>query len=70
MCYAKLRGAIREKFGTQVAFARALSMNPATISHKLTGKTEWTRTEIEQACVLLGVPLSEAHLYFFKHKID
>ena len=65
MSYAKLRGRIREKFGTQDAFARVLDMDPSTLSGKLTGKTEWTRAEIEKACVLLEIPLAEAHLYFF-----
>lgn len=65
MSYAKLRGRIREKFGTQDAFAKAMEMHPASMSSKLTGKTEWTRAEIEKACVLLEIPLAEAHLYFF-----
>lgn len=65
MSYPKLRGRIREKFGTQDAFAKALGMDPSSLSSKLNGKTEWTRTEIEKACVLLEIPLDEAHLYFF-----
>lgn len=65
MSYAKLRGLIREKFHTQEAFAKAMGMNPASLSSKLTGKTEWTRVEIEKACILLDIPLAEAHLYFF-----
>lgn len=65
MSYAALRGKIREKFGTQEAFAVAMGMNPATLSAKLTGKTEWTRAEIEKACNLLGIALEDAHLYFF-----
>lgn len=65
MSYAKLRGIIREKFCTQEAFAKAMGMNPTSLSSKLTGKTEWTRAEIEKACILLEIPLSEAHLYFF-----
>ena len=65
MSYAKLRGRIREKFGTQEAFANEMGMNPASLSSKLNGKTEWTRQEIEKACVLLEIPLTEAHLYFF-----
>lgn len=65
MSYAKLRGRIREKFGTEKAFAAAMGMNPASLSSKLNLKTEWTRQEIEKACVLLEIPLAEAHLYFF-----
>ena len=65
MSYAKLRGSIREKFGTEKAFAVEMGMNPASMSSKLNGKTEWTRQEIEKACTLLEIPLAEAHLYFF-----
>lgn len=65
MSYPKLRGIIREKFGTQEAFAKALVMSETTLSAKLTGKTDWTRQEIEDACGLLGIPIAEAHAYFF-----
>ena len=63
--YAKLRGRIREKFGTQSEFAEAMNMNRSTLSLKLSGKSDWTALEIEQACSLLEVPLAEAHAYFF-----
>lgn len=65
MSYSKLRGRIREKFGTQSAFSIAMGMSESTLSGKLTGKTDWTRPEIEKACELLGIPLSEAYTYFF-----
>ena len=65
MSYPKLRGAIREKFGTQEAFAKALAMSETTLSSRLTGKTEWTRQEIEDTCRLLNIPIAEAHAYFF-----
>lgn len=65
MSYSKLRGAIREKYGTQAAFAQAMLTSETTLSSKLTGKTEWRRPEIEKACHLLDIPMSDAHLYFF-----
>ena len=40
MSYPKLRGAIREKFGTQEAFARALGVHPSTLVQKLAGKVD------------------------------
>lgn len=55
MRFARLRGAIREKFGTQAAFAKAMNMHTSTLSSKLRGKTDWTRQEMEDACKLLGV---------------
>lgn len=65
MSYAKLRGRIREKFGTNAAFAKAMGKSETTISAKLTKKTDWTREEMELACDLLDVPIAEAHLYFY-----
>lgn len=65
MSYSKLRGAIREKFGTQAAFATAMEMAENTLSCKLNGKTEWTRQEIADACQLLAIPIAEAPAYFF-----
>ena len=65
MSYAKLRGKIREVFGTQGAFACELGMDEATLSKKLNNKTEWTREEIEKACKILGIPKNNLHEYFF-----
>lgn len=65
MMYAKLRGKIREVYGMQDLFAAAMGKDPSTISAKLTGKRDWTRGDIVLACSLLGIPIDEAHLYFF-----
>lgn len=65
MSYPKLRGAIREKFGTQEAFAKALGMHPTTLSAKLSGKTDWSRQEIEDASRLLELSAETIHSYFF-----
>lgn len=65
MSYNKLRGKIREVFGTQEAFAAAMDMNTATVSGKLNGRSDWTRAEMELACSLLGISMLEMHLYFF-----
>lgn len=58
MKYAEVRGAIRAKFGTQVAFAEAMGMHYTTLSGKLQGRTDWTREEMELACKLLELPVS------------
>lgn len=65
MAYAKLRGRIREKYGTQAAFAKAMGMHPATLSAKLMGKKDWSKQEIELACRLLDIPISDVPAYFF-----
>ena len=65
MSYSKLRGKIREVYGVQADFARAMGKDPSTISAKLSKKTDWTREEIERACALLNIPVSDIGLYFF-----
>ena len=64
MKYRKLRGLIREKFGTQAAFAAAIGMAHTTLSAKLNGKTDWARAEIELACRLLGISAEDIPAFF------
>lgn len=68
MSYAKLRGRIKEIFGTQDAFAEAMEMDSSSISLKLNDKTEWTRSQIMKACKVLQIPFENAPEYFFCHK--
>lgn len=65
MSYSKLRGRIVEYFGTNAAFADAMSIDRSSLSFKLNNKTSWKREEIEKACILLEIPIEEVHLYFF-----
>jgi len=69
MSYSKLRGRIREVFGTQEDFATAMGMDRSTLSQKLNGKSGWTRLEMEKACDVLHVDIAEVHLYFFATKV-
>lgn len=66
MIYPKLRGAIREKYGTQSAFATALGMNKTTLVKKLAGKVEFKIDEVQTAIELLGIPREQIGEYFFK----
>ena len=63
--YGKLRELIREKFGTLGNFADAMGMDRSTLSNKINGITAWKQDEIEKACNLLGIPMSEVYGYFF-----
>lgn len=65
MKYPKLRGAIREKFGTQAAFAKALGIHSATLSAKLQGRTDWSGDEIKTAIELLDLSPDQAMNCFF-----
>ena len=68
--YRKLRGKIREKCGTQSAFARAIGLSDVSVSNKLNNNIEWGQEEIEDAVHVLDIPFSEIHTYFFTKKVE
>ena len=65
--YAKLRGAIRERLGSEGVLAVKLGINPVTLSKKLNGKTDWKKKEIEKTLEYLVIPRSEVYDYFFSN---
>lgn len=69
MSYNKLRGKIREVFGTQEAFAAALGLSKAGVSMRLNNKVKWTADEIEKSKNVLGFDASEIGEYFFTKKV-
>lgn len=64
--YSKLRGRIKEIFGTQDNFADALNMGRVSLSQRLTGKLEFTQEEIMKSCELLEFDPSEIPSYFLR----
>lgn len=67
--YAKLRGRIKEKFGTQSKFATAMNLSSVSVSDKLNNKVQWTQKEIDAACVLLEIDPVDIPIYFFTTKV-
>ena len=67
--YSKLRGRIVEKYGSQAAFADAIDMSISTLNLKLNNKSEWSTTEIVEACKLLDVELTDTYSSFFKETL-
>lgn len=63
--YSKLMGKIVEVFGTQLRFSEAMGLSERTISLKLNSKVEWKQSEINKACSLLGIDISDIPAYFF-----
>lgn len=63
--YSKLRGKIKEVFGTQDHFANAMGMSNTSVSLKLNNQREWTQREIDKAAKLLRIEDNEITLYFF-----
>lgn len=69
MSYSKLRGKIREVFGTQEAFADAIGLSKAGLSMRLNNRVKWTADEIERAKNALGFEAAEIGEYFFTRKV-
>ena len=68
--FSKLRGRIKEIYGTQSAFAIAMLMNDATLSNKLNNNVEFSPKEIVRACLLLCIDLKKVDEYFFILKVQ
>ena len=67
--YKKLKLKIKEVFDTQEAFAEAMGMSYTALNQRLNNAVPWKTPEIYKACELLGIPLADAHLYFFVEKV-
>lgn len=63
--YAKLKGRIVEKFGTQKAFADAIGISENSMSKKLNGLTGFSQEDIVLWSEKLEIDLREAGKYFF-----
>lgn len=68
--YAKLKGRIKEKYGTQEDFAKAMGLTPTTFSFKINGKAKWKQDEIIKAVELLEISQDEIVEYFFNYKVQ
>ena len=67
--YSKLKGKIKEVFGTQSAFAKAMGLSGVSLSSKLNNLTGFTQSEINKACELLDISFEFIHVYFFTEKV-
>ena len=67
--YDKLRGKIREVFGTQDRFAEALGMSKSTLSQKLNNSSEFTQQEMMDSMRLLKQSLAQLDEYFFTPEV-
>ena len=68
--FSKLRGRIKEQFGSEKAFAEAMSMVQGTLSARLNNKIKFDSEEIVLAAQLLDIPDEEIGTYFFKPKFE
>ena len=62
--YDKLRGKIKEVFGTQDAFAEKLGIGRVSLSQRLNNQLEFSQDEIFKACKLLNIELCDMPAFF------
>lgn len=63
--YSKLRGKIREVFGTQDKLANEMGISERSLSLKLNGKVAFSKKDILLLSKLLNIPVEEIGYYFF-----
>lgn len=68
--YSRLRGKIREVFGTEAAFATALEMGRVSLSRRLNNDLEFSAPEILKSCSLLRISSADIPQYFFIKKVQ
>lgn len=67
--FNKLRGRIKEHFGSEKAFAETMGIAQSNLSARLNGKIHWGADEIKRASDLLEIPDGEMVAYFFTPKV-
>ncbi len=67
--YSKLRGKIKEMFGTQANLANEIGISRACLSDKLNEKSDFSQPEILLMCEKLGIDTEEISTYFFTRKV-
>ena len=65
--YDKLKGRIKEKYGTQENFAKAIGKTQTTTSFKINGKRLWNQEVIVKAIEVLGISKDDIVEYFFNY---
>lgn len=68
--HSKLRGRIREKYGTEQKFAAAMGMGRVSLSIKLNNEGDFTRKQMLKAAELLELEASQIPEYFFKIEVQ
>ena len=63
--YNKLKGRIKEKCETQIAFAEKIGITPNSVSRKLNNIHEWSQSEICKSMEILDLSISDIGEYFF-----
>jgi len=68
--YDKLKGRIKEIFGTQEEYAESIGLSATSVNYKLNNKVYYTQNEIYNSIKVLKIPNSEIQEYFFTQKVE
>ena len=68
--YSKLKGRIREYFGTQDSFAESLDLSSTSMNSKLNGKVRFTQDEIYYAIQRLNIKPEELLDIFLEKELN
>ena len=63
--YRKLKGRIKEMYGTQNEFAEAVGLSFVSISKKLNNLRQFKQSDIDKITEVLNIPKEEIPIYFF-----
>ena len=63
--YNKLRGRIKEKLGTEGAFARAIGRSQNYITKVFQGKSYFTQADVCRSADILDIDQNDIGIYFF-----
>lgn len=63
--YTRLVGRIYLVFGSKSKFADKMRMSRPTLDNKLSGKSDWTQSEIRKASELLSIEKEDIPSFFF-----
>lgn len=67
--YSKLRGKIKEVYGTQDNFAMKIGIGRVSLSQRLNNLLDFSQEEIIKSCEILGIKKEEIPTYFFTIKV-
>ena len=68
--YNKLRGKIKEVYGTQDKFAKALGIGRVSLSQRLNNILDFSQEEINKSCEVLGISKEDIPTYFFALEVQ
>lgn len=65
LSYAKLRGRIIEKYGSQENFCEAVGLSSVSVSKKMNGLTGFSQKDIIKWCELLEIDIKDVGDFFY-----